>query len=95
MSGRKQILRNAMRVARKSVIIMDIHPNYCRVLQHQPKKGAAFLSGEPYVLDYISKFDSEAFSMARAGTIFGGGTWRARRHTIVEDRVALWKLDRN
>jgi hypothetical protein len=30
--GRRRVLRNAMRVARKSVFIVDIHPNFERTL---------------------------------------------------------------
>tara|TARA_B100000085_G_C18500729_1_gene495354 strand:- start:445 stop:990 length:546 start_codon:yes stop_codon:yes gene_type:complete len=48
-AGRKKILRNAMRIAKKNIIIADISTNY------SPSK--IMLSGEPYIKDYLSNVD--------------------------------------
>ena len=43
-SARLKVLRNAMRIAKKKVIFVDIDPNYT--------PSEAMLEGEPYVLEY-------------------------------------------
>jgi SAM-dependent methyltransferase len=52
--GRRRVLRNALRVARSEVIVCDIDPNFEETLKAKPLEGASFLSGEPYVLDYLA-----------------------------------------
>ena len=58
-------MRNMMRVARETVVIVDIHPDFQRTLVKKPQMGASFLRGEPYVLDYIAKMDSDVFQTAQ------------------------------
>ena len=52
VEGRRRVLHNAMRVARRSVLVVDIHPSFSEALKKKPMAGKSFLSGEPYVLDY-------------------------------------------
>ena len=49
--GREKILRNAYNNARKSIIILDISPEY--------KPSSSMLLGEPYLEDYLSTIQHE------------------------------------
>jgi len=56
--ARRTVLRNAARVARKYVLVVDIDPKYKLMFLNDPVKKAqasAFLSGEPYVEDYLKQ----------------------------------------
>lgn len=57
-AGRRRVLRNAARVARKGVVVLDIDPNFEATLKKKPQEGAAFLAGEPYVLEYLKKCET-------------------------------------
>ena len=48
-SAHEKIIRNAIRVARKKVVVVDISKDY------NPTK--AMLHGEPYLLNYLDKFE--------------------------------------
>lgn len=48
--GQINIINNAIRIARKKIIFVDISTNY--------KPSKLMLSGEPYVIDYINNIDS-------------------------------------
>ena len=50
--ARRRVLRNALRIARKKVLIVDIWPGF------QPT--AMMLSGEPFVLDYLANVRAAA-----------------------------------
>jgi SAM-dependent methyltransferase len=45
----RNVIRNAIRVARKKVVIVDISSDY--------KPSRSMLSGEPYLADYLKEFD--------------------------------------
>ena len=45
----RNVIRNAIRVAREKVVIVDISSNY--------KPSRSMLSGEPYLADYLKQFD--------------------------------------
>jgi ubiquinone/menaquinone biosynthesis C-methylase UbiE len=47
--ARSRVLRNALRIARKKVIFVDIDPTY------EPSE--AMLAGEPYILEYLKNID--------------------------------------
>lgn len=49
--GREKILRNAYNNARRSIIIVDISPNY--------KPSNSMLLGEPYIEDYLTHIQDE------------------------------------
>ena len=86
--GRRRVLRNAARIARQSVILVDISPDYADALAKKPLQGASFLAGEPYVLDYLRRIDYDirsAFSSA----------WSLTRSTLIPGHVTSWKLDVN
>jgi SAM-dependent methyltransferase len=78
--ARRRILRNAMRVARKHVIVVDICPSF--------KPTPMMLSGEPFVLDYLANVDADVTDSCRRTS------WtRAQRATVVYEHVIMWRLD--
>eukprot|EP00965_Chrysotila_dentata_P181014 5975259-Pleurochrysis_carterae.AAC.1 len=79
-AGRLAILRNARRIARKRVVVLDIAPSYT--------PSAMMLTGEPYLLDYISRIEED---VADSACISWG---RPRRYDMVEGRGCLWTIDR-
>lgn len=54
MDRRHRILKNAYRVCRDYMLIMDIDPLY--------KPSFMMLLGEPYILDYLDNIDSDIFN---------------------------------
>jgi SAM-dependent methyltransferase len=62
--ARKRVLANMMRVARESVVIVDIHPEFQETLAKKPMNGEFFLMGEPNVLEYLTNIDTDVFSAA-------------------------------
>ena len=77
--ARLRVLLNAQRIARRSVMVVDIWPGF--------KPTAMMLSGEPYVLDYLENIDAEVKASAGPG-------WRVQRVDIVPEHVTMWRLDR-
>lgn len=61
-SGHLKIINNALRVAKKEVIIVDISTDY--------KPSDLMLSGEPYINDYLKKIDSVMYNYGFTKTIF-------------------------
>lgn len=49
--GRKRILRNAIRLAKQEVFVLDIAPEY--------KPSPIMLLGEPFITEYLANIDSE------------------------------------
>lgn len=94
-AARRRVLRNMMRVARETVVIVDIHPDFQRTLVKKPQMGASFLRGEPYVLDYIAKMDSDVFQTAQVHMPWAPEGWKARRITLLKGHVVMYRLDRN
>ena len=90
--GRRRVLRNAMRVAKKTVIVADIDPDFHGTLRDKPGKGGAFLAGEPYVLGYLENMDDDVASCMPVR--FGGPSWRLTRTQILPKHVCVWRLDR-
>lgn len=85
--GRRKILQNAARVARDEIIVVDIDPAFKEVLYKKPNMGRSFLAGEPYVLDYLAKMDSDVIEIAKAG-------WKLQRITLLPNHVVAWRLNR-
>lgn len=86
VSGRRRVLRNAARVARNSVVVMDIDPNFERTLASKPQAGASFLAGEPYVLDYLRRIDADIKACV---SNFG---WGFERQTLLAEHCVVWRL---
>ena len=68
--GRRRVLENASRVARKYVVVVDIDSSY--------SPSESMLSGEPFVLDYLSKVEEELSSSLKV--------------PLVQDRASAWIL---
>jgi SAM-dependent methyltransferase len=94
--GRRRVLRNAMRVARKSVVVVDIDPDFEETLRAKPGRGASFLAGEPYVLQYLETMDEDVNSCVRHASYTGwqGARWKLSRHALLEKHVVVWHLER-
>lgn len=63
--GHRKILNNALRISKRSVIIVDISTDY--------KPSKLMLAGEPYTLDYIQNIDNlmESYSFEKINLIKG------------------------
>lgn len=93
VEGRRRVLYNAMRVARRSVFVVDIHPTFSQTLKQKPLAGKSFLTGEPYVLDYLERMDYDVTSAVWYARRQLGTSWKATKKTVLEDHVAMWQLD--
>lgn len=96
LAGRRRVLRNAMRLASKSVVVVDIDPDFSATLRQKPKQGAAFLSGEPYVLEYLKSMDDDVAACARGSVRIAapGSTWRMTKTKLLPKHVVVWHLER-
>jgi SAM-dependent methyltransferase len=83
-SGRWRVLRNALRVARKTVIIADMDPVDFMI----EAKSNAFLAGEPYVLDYLENMDGDVMLNQLPG-------WTVSRERILPEHVVSWRFERH
>lgn len=92
LAGRRRVLRNALRVARKSVVICDIDPDFQETLQKKPFAGKSFLAGEPYVLDYLAEMDSDVEHAASRKTPGEAPAWAVEREVILKGHVVAWHL---
>lgn len=88
-SGRLRVLRNAMRLARKIVQVVDISPDYHEVLATKPLQGTSFLMGEPYVLDYLKSIDVDI----HASIFAAKKRWRLERKELIPKHVTSWRLE--
>lgn len=95
LAGRRRVLRNAMRVARKSVVVVDIDPDFEQTLRAKPMEGATFLSGEPYVLDYLQRMDGDVASVAPVRITAPGTNWRMKRMRLLPKHVVVWQIERD
>jgi SAM-dependent methyltransferase len=75
---RKRILKNAERISRDEIVIMDIHPLY--------KPSWAMKTGEPYIEDYLQNFHQEVLSLFENFDIMINST--------CEDRVQIWTISK-
>lgn len=66
----KNIIENAINIANKNVIIVDISPTY--------KPSKTMLSGEPYILDYLSNIQNELSGF--------------EENEYIKNHVTVWKL---
>mmetsp|Transcript_2962 Transcript_2962/g.8617 ORF Transcript_2962/g.8617 Transcript_2962/m.8617 type:complete len:266 (-) Transcript_2962:447-1244(-) len=76
--ARRKVLRNAARIARKEVIIVDIDPDFT--------PSDVMLSGEPYVLEYLRNVDEDISEVAR------NRAWKSARVNVVPGHVIMWRL---
>ncbi|KAG8464384.1 hypothetical protein KFE25_003447 [Diacronema lutheri] len=77
--ARRKVLHNAMRIARKYVLIVDIDPSFC--------PSAMMLSGEPFIEEYLRNIDEDVQEAA------AHRAWRKARIEVVPGHVVMWRLD--
>ena len=77
--ARRAALRNAVRISRGPVCVMDVCPSY------SPSWG--MLVGEPYLLEYQKHMDRDVADVARMTHR------RLARRELVPGHVVLWTLD--
>jgi len=78
--ARRRVIRNALRVARDKVMIVDIWPGF--------EPNAMMLSGEPFVLDYLANIEADVDSA------YDPTVWSVERVDVVEEHVRMWKFER-
>ena len=78
--ARRRVIRNALRVAKDKVMIVDIWPGF------QPTK--MMLSGEPYVLDYLAHIEEDM------DVSYDPTEWSLERVDVVGEHVRMWKFER-
>jgi len=91
-AARLAVLRNAARIARKYVLVVDIDPKYKLMFLNDPVKKAqadAFLSGEPYVLDYLKQVHRDIQDVASERG------WAFESKALLEGHVMSWRIGRN
>ena len=86
--GRLNVLRNAARIAKRAVVVLDIDPNFEGSLRKKPNEGAAFLAGEPYVLEYLKRIDADIRACTRERS------WTLKRVELVPEHCVAWQLGR-
>ena len=78
--ARRRCIRNALRLARDKVMIVDIWPGF--------EPSDMMLSGEPYVLDYLANIESDVESSVDRTQ------WEVERVDVVPQHVRMWKFTR-
>ena len=77
--GRINVINNAMRISSKGVMIVDIHTDY--------KPSCSMLSGEPYVIDYLSNIDTNIEHCCKVNN------WYIKElYTYIEGHIKVWSL---
>ena len=88
-NARKNIINNALKNAKNNVLILDIDPyNFATTLLNKPGKGAAFLSGEPYILNYILEMNSDINYCHTTNFLY----WKLEKKNIINNHVVLWNF---
>ena len=83
----RNIIRNAIRVARKKVVLVDISQDY--------KPTTAMLSGEPYLLDYLDTFQTTIDNIIfKEETSFIFHLPRWNKTTLVDKHVDMWEYNK-
>ena len=72
----------------------DIDPDFRETLLAKPMQGASFLSGEPYVLDYLKSMDDDVASCVPVRVCAPGRGWKLTRTTLLPKHVVVWHLER-
>lgn len=78
--ARRRVLRNALRLARSTVLVVDIWPGF--------EPTPMMLSGEPFVLDYLANVEGDIDACADEAL------WEVKRVDVVEEHVRMWRIDK-
>jgi len=87
--ARRNIINNALKNAKKYVLIIDIDPyNFAGTLLKKINNGSHFLSGEPYILNYIIEMNSDINFCNTQNLIY----WKLNKINIINNHVVLWNF---
>jgi|TARA_Y100000389_G_scaffold203935_1_gene254170 hypothetical protein len=87
--ARRKVIINALKNAKKNVLIVDIDPyNFATTLINKPQKGAQFISGEPYILNYILEMNADINYCYTTNFLF----WKLEKKNIISNHVVLWNF---
>ena len=78
--ARRRVLRNALRIARDKVLVVDIWPGFT--------PSPMMLSGEPFILDYLKNIEGDVDSAAAEYE------WEVTRIDVVDEHVRMWRFER-
>lgn len=78
--GRRRVLRNALRIAKSKVMVVDIWPGF--------EPSPMMLSGEPFILEYLENIEGDVDAVADPSV------WEVTRVDVVEQHVRMWKFER-
>ena len=78
--ARRRVMRNALRLARDKVLVVDIWPGF--------EPTPMMLSGEPFVLDYLANIEEDVEAS------YDPKEWEVTRVDVVEEHVRMWKFER-
>ena len=73
------------------MVVVDIDPEFKLALTTDPQRAAqakAFLSGEPYALDYLAAIDTDVVRCARERG------WQSSTQAVLPGHVRMWTLSR-
>jgi len=77
--ARRRVIRNALRLARSKVLVVDIWPGF--------EPSPMMLSGEPFVLDYLANIEEDVDTSADEMQ------WDVSRIDVVPGHVRMWKFE--
>ena len=90
-----RLLLTVHTLARRQVIVVDIDPVFKLAMDPTFKQdfrsraqAESFLSGEPYVLEYLKNIDIDVKACARARG------WQSSDSAILPGHVRMWKMTR-
>ena len=85
--ARRRVMRNALRLARSKVLVVDISPGF------EPNE--MMLSGEPFVLDYLANIETDVDATVDATTADSTSpSWEVSRVDVVPGHVRMWRFER-
>jgi len=77
--ARRRVIRNALRIARSKVLLVDIWPGFT--------PSPMMLSGEPYLLEYLEHIDDDVAASHEEMQ------WTLSSVDVVDRHVRMWKLE--
>ena len=86
---RRKIIDNALKKTNKYLLIIDIdNNNYHKILMNKYNNGFTFLSGEPYLIDYLSNMNKD-INYCYIKNILN---FYYIKKNIIDDHIILWNF---
>ena len=87
--NRKNIINNALKKTNKYLLIIDIdNNNYYKTLMKKKNNGNFFLSGEPYLIDYLLNMNKDIFNCFLNNILHFSYT----KKTLINNHIVLWNF---